>query len=37
MIKGFDLVTVAPELAILTGFAVAFTALALLVFKREIA
>jgi len=37
MIKGFDLVTVMPQLAILTGFAVAFTALALLVFKREIA
>ncbi|MCX6768148.1 MAG: ABC transporter permease [Candidatus Micrarchaeota archaeon] len=36
MIKGFDLATVMPEVVILVGFAVAFIALALLVFKREI-
>ena len=37
MIKGFDLATVMPQVAILVGFMVAFMALALIVFKREIA
>lgn len=36
MIKGFDLATVMPQVIILLVFAVAFTGLALLVFKREI-
>jgi len=36
MIKGFDLGVVMPQVLILIGFAIAFIAIALVVFKREI-
>jgi len=37
MIKGFDLAVVMPQVLILTAFTIVFTAIALVVFKREIA